>query len=285
MITHAAAGEANEGLRVRGEMYALSAEPTPTHRPSTRLAAFMLASAVYPTDIERDRHYAIWTAHTKQGVHMKVNHSCKIGELQAHRTDRRRLPGRISIGNRMFLFRAARALASPASQWVQRRWHLPQPAKNSPRAMADTIIKMQFPMLAAIKPSFRAAVSERYPVERSARIFIPIHAQTHIEFRPRPIVGNGNDYTLSATGLITETVGSFPSVSGVTVESSVGVPSFGGGGILGRNEYTLQVNTNDNAKTSACSGGAPSVRCGSNSFTRPTIKPKVQRPCSSNIGS
>jgi hypothetical protein len=72
-------------------------------------------------------------------------------------------------------------------------------------------------------------------------------------------VGNGNDYALVAPGanLITQTVGSFPSVSGVTSESSVGVASFGGGGILGPNEYSLQINTNSNSPTSACSGGAP----------------------------
>jgi hypothetical protein len=72
-------------------------------------------------------------------------------------------------------------------------------------------------------------------------------------------VGNGNDYAIVAPGanLITQTVGSFPSVIGVTSESSVGVPAFGGGGILGANEYTLQINTNSNSTTSACSGGNP----------------------------
>lgn len=68
--------------------------------------------------------------------------------------------------------------------------------------------------------------------------------------------GNGNDYALGATGLISQTVGAFPSVSNVTSESSVGVPQFGGGGILGPNEYSLQINTNANSATSACSGGA-----------------------------
>lgn len=68
--------------------------------------------------------------------------------------------------------------------------------------------------------------------------------------------GDGNDYALVANGLISETVGSFPSVNNVTSESSVGVPAFGGGGILGPNEYTLQINTNANSTSSACSGGA-----------------------------
>jgi hypothetical protein len=69
--------------------------------------------------------------------------------------------------------------------------------------------------------------------------------------------GNGNDYALVTTGLISQTVGSFPTVTGLTSESGVGVAAFGGGGILGPNEYTLQINTNLDRSTPACSGGAP----------------------------
>lgn len=64
--------------------------------------------------------------------------------------------------------------------------------------------------------------------------------------------GNGDDYAIKVSGLISSTVGTFPSVTGVTSEKSVGVPAFGGGGILGPNEYTLQVNSNYNATTAAC---------------------------------
>jgi hypothetical protein len=66
--------------------------------------------------------------------------------------------------------------------------------------------------------------------------------------------GNGHDFAIQATGLITKTVGSFPSVTGVTSETGKGVALFGGGGILGPNEYSLQINTNANASTSACNG-------------------------------
>src|SRR5580693_2047137 len=52
--------------------------------------------------------------------------------------------------------------------------------------------------------------------------------------------GNGQDYVLGATGLISQTVGTFPSVSNVTAETGSG----GVGGILGSNEYSLQINTN-----------------------------------------
>jgi hypothetical protein len=68
-------------------------------------------------------------------------------------------------------------------------------------------------------------------------------------------VGNGYDYVAQtpAGHLFSAVTGSFPTVTGVTSEKSVGVPAFGDGGILGKNEYTLQVNTNFfNSK--ACDG-------------------------------
>lgn len=64
--------------------------------------------------------------------------------------------------------------------------------------------------------------------------------------------GNGNDYAIEVPGLISRATGTFPSVTGVTSEQGVGVAAFGGGGILGANEYTLQVNSNYNKTTSAC---------------------------------
>src|SRR5271170_4979143 len=68
-------------------------------------------------------------------------------------------------------------------------------------------------------------------------------------------VGNGYDYVLQVPSghLLSSAVGSFPSVTGVKSEKSVGVAAFGGGGILGTNEYTLQVNTNF-YNSAACDG-------------------------------
>lgn len=68
------------------------------------------------------------------------------------------------------------------------------------------------------------------------------------------VTGNGNDYVAQAAGLISATLGTFPSVTGVRTERSVGVAAFGGGGILGPNEYTLQINTNFTGTTSTCAG-------------------------------
>jgi hypothetical protein len=79
------------------------------------------------------------------------------------------------------------------------------------------------------------------------------HPVLRRDFTGRPqTTGNGNDYAIQASGLISKTVGTFPSVSGVTSEQGVGVSSFGGGGILGPNEYTLQINSNADSSTAAC---------------------------------
>jgi hypothetical protein len=70
------------------------------------------------------------------------------------------------------------------------------------------------------------------------------------------IVGNGHDWALGATGLITAALGGFLNVTNVKSEKGVGVAAFGGGGLLGPNEYTLQLNSNPNATTSVCAGHA-----------------------------
>lgn len=70
------------------------------------------------------------------------------------------------------------------------------------------------------------------------------------------VVGNGYDYVAQVPSghLLSSAVGSFPAVKGVKTEKSVGVPAFGDGGILGSNEYTLQVNTNFYNGSAACAG-------------------------------
>ncbi len=74
---------------------------------------------------------------------------------------------------------------------------------------------------------------------------------THVKRPELEIVGNGNDYVGVGTGLITSAAGDFI-VSGVKSEKSVGVPAFGDGGILGSNEYSVQINTNAGLTTAAC---------------------------------
>ncbi|GAB2583603.1 hypothetical protein ISP15_17115 [Dyella jejuensis] len=69
---------------------------------------------------------------------------------------------------------------------------------------------------------------------------------------PAQTAGNGNDYTLQTSSLITQAVGSFPTVTDVTSEKGVGVAAYGDGGILGTNEYSLQINSSFNSTTSAC---------------------------------
>jgi len=65
--------------------------------------------------------------------------------------------------------------------------------------------------------------------------------------------GTSTDIVAQApTGhFFSKVVGSFPMVNGVTSETGVGVALYGGGGVLGSNEYSLQINTNM-PHTSAC---------------------------------
>lgn len=64
-------------------------------------------------------------------------------------------------------------------------------------------------------------------------------------------VGNGKDYAAEVTsGLITKTIGSFPSVTGIKSET----------GLLGANDYSLQVNSNF-MNTAACNGASDPGSC------------------------
>ena len=69
---------------------------------------------------------------------------------------------------------------------------------------------------------------------------------------PEEVTGDRNDYVAQTPTPITTAIGTFPSVTGVTSETGVGVAAFGGGGILGANEYSLQINSNSNDTTSVC---------------------------------
>ncbi|WP_323123293.1 hypothetical protein [Burkholderia alba] len=70
------------------------------------------------------------------------------------------------------------------------------------------------------------------------------------------VTGSGYDYSAQAPSgnLISEAVGSFPTVTGVKSEKGAGVPQYGNGGILGANQYTLQLNTNMDSNSAACAG-------------------------------
>jgi hypothetical protein len=119
----------------------------------------------------------------------------------------------------------------------------------------DVMSNMETPSTGCFRAEYPGVAWEQVP----CRTLSP-HPHAHTV--PRTLldggpatIGNGNDFVLAASGLITKTIGSFPTVTGVSEESSVGIPSFGGGGILGAGEYMLQINTNNTGKTSACSGG------------------------------
>jgi hypothetical protein len=81
----------------------------------------------------------------------------------------------------------------------------------------------------------------------------PVHAKRTDD--DAEVVGNGNDFVAEASkGLLTKAIGNFFPAIDVASVDSVGVAAFGDGGILGQNEYSVQLNTNDLMSTAACAG-------------------------------
>jgi hypothetical protein len=116
--------------------------------------------------------------------------------------------------------------------------------------------------------NWRAIMAQNQPGEGCFRASYPntvweeveckaLHPRVHPVLRKHgegQIAGNGNDYVAQSSGLTSGALGSFPTVTGVKSEKSVGVAEYGDGGILGPNEYSLQLNTNFTGTTAACDG-------------------------------
>ncbi|MGA2538123.1 MAG: hypothetical protein ABSF53_19080, partial [Terracidiphilus sp.] len=68
--------------------------------------------------------------------------------------------------------------------------------------------------------------------------------------------GNGRDYVAQApTGhYFSSVLGGFPETKDVKSEKTIGVAAYHDGGVLGPNEYTLQLNTNFYKNSAACDG-------------------------------
>lgn len=70
------------------------------------------------------------------------------------------------------------------------------------------------------------------------------------------VVGNHNDYVVKTAHTISQVVGTFPQTTNVKWERGVPALDFGTGGVVGPNEYSLQVNSGFNLPTPACQGHA-----------------------------
>jgi hypothetical protein len=81
-------------------------------------------------------------------------------------------------------------------------------------------------------------------VEAPNRRFVPRSSTAPISTCPGPLTGNGCDYNLTSATLISKTRGSFPVVTGVTSEI----------GLLGPNDYSLQLNSNFMPGVGPCAG-------------------------------
>lgn len=126
------------------------------------------------------------------------------------------------------------AAASPADRraWAETLHHTPAPREGCFQALYPSTQWQAVPC--APPPGWRSAPARKLNQKEGA------HEQ----------VGGGtalnNDIVVQAPSghLLSVVEGSFRAVQGVTSETGVGVAAFGGGGFLGPNEYSLQINTN-----------------------------------------
>jgi hypothetical protein len=144
------------------------------------------------------------------------------------------------------------AAAAPTSAWQPDEALMTPGEAQAHAAWRETMAHQKTPALGCFHASYPGTAWQADACTR-----LPKHRHVHAIARNTIMdtmapVGNGNDYVLRSQTLISKTIGSFPQVSGVTSERSIGVPPFGSGGIIGPNEYSLQLNTNDVDSTSFC---------------------------------
>jgi hypothetical protein len=147
----------------------------------------------------------------------------------------------------------AAAIAAPAFAGIDSISRTAGPTAG-PKTDAESVAHVQWRDALKQNPErtegcFRATypniVWERVQCRTDEPRYHPVHAPRGSD--DPEVTGNGNDYVAYAKGLITA-AGGDAEIWGVTSEQSVGA------GIVGPNEYSLQLNTNDRMSTSACAG-------------------------------
>jgi hypothetical protein len=124
------------------------------------------------------------------------------------------------------------------------------------QAWREDIAQIATPSAGCFQANYPSIVWEQVACKQLTQHAVHPVLPLRVKQQQAETAGNGNDYVLQSPGstLISSLTGSFPSVTGVTSEQGVGVASYGGGGILGPNEYSLQINTQFTSTTSACNG-------------------------------
>jgi hypothetical protein len=145
----------------------------------------------------------------------------------------------IACGLQPLIAQSADSTANTAESRAHALWHAGM--SNNPPS-TEGCFHAAYPSLVWERVACTVVAPPVRPTPRASAAGIPA------------VVGNGHDWVLGATGLITTAEGAFFNVTNVKSEKGVGVASFGGGGVLGPNEYSLQLNSNANDTTSVCAG-------------------------------
>jgi len=153
-----------------------------------------------------------------------------------------------------FTAQAAEGPKIPATDQAQETWR-------------DTIRQIAPPDEGCFHASFPSTHWEQVACSEGVPLFHPSPAHAIHKFAmhlagEEETAGNGTDYVAETSGLTTSATGSFPTVTGVTSETGVGVAEYGDGGILGANDYSLQLNTEEDVDSPSGCTQYHDVACG-----------------------
>ncbi|GLQ89760.1 hypothetical protein [Dyella flagellata] len=120
--------------------------------------------------------------------------------------------------------------------WHKSIKHLPPPTDGCFHASYPSLIWHR--VVCGEAPVYRSATARKFGSAAKR-----IDGIRSLMSEPADTAGNGADYAAQTTNTTMSAVGSFPQVAGVTSES----------GARGANDYTLQLNTDINSSSTACS--------------------------------
>jgi hypothetical protein len=132
------------------------------------------------------------------------------------------------------------ALSPSQTQGASMARHGVAPTSNE--TWRASLMRVPLPSAGCFKADFPSMKWESIACSKPPHLLYPLprgaaarHAHTN--------VGDGNDYTAQTSSVISEAIGSFPVVTGVTSVKSTPNPSFGNDCECGSNSYTLQLNS------------------------------------------
>lgn len=138
---------------------------------------------------------------------------------------------------------------SPSQSLPETSMTQPAGTGTADAAWRRSVMHVPLPSAGCFKATYPSTTWERIACSKPPHLLYPVPRNASRAHATN--IGDGNDYTANTSSVMSEAIGSFPTVTGVTSVKSTPNPSFGNDCECGANSYTLQLNSSF-FSTAAC---------------------------------